>query len=112
MLTEIYVVNRRLCNLKGRKRDGRHYSFLCINCGEVKTYNEIMNGSMCVDSPSHRHTCGPQEKHKQRTEALNLHAVWRMLIRIIVNILNNIRRKSQACFAAVFEEAEVSAKQY
>jgi len=22
-----------------------------------------MNGSMCVDSPSHRHTCGQQEKH-------------------------------------------------
>lgn len=46
-----------------------------------------MNGSVCVDSPSHRHTCGQQEKHTQHTEALNLHAAWRMLIRIMVNVL-------------------------
>lgn len=35
---------------------------------EAKAYNKIMNGSVCVDSPSHRHTCGQKEKHTPRTE--------------------------------------------
>lgn len=42
---------------------------------------------MCVASTSRRHICGQQEKHTQHTEALNPHGAWRMLLRIMVNVL-------------------------
>lgn len=108
---EAYALHWRFQNLT-RRRDSEHYLFLCMNCGEAKTYNKIMNGSMCVDGPSHRHTCGQQEKHTQRFEVLNMHAAWRMLIRIMVNVLIIFIAKGQVCFATVFEEVEASAKQH
>lgn len=96
---------------KKQQTAGTAFFSWCINCGEAKSYNKIIAVSVCVDSPSRRHTCGQQEKHTAFWGS-ELACSLGNVIRIMVNVRLIFRAKAKVCLATIFEEVEVSAKQH